>query len=92
MEFTQFRNNGTIVITFSEDMMDEDNGFNVTILYEEELIRLNISLTQESIDLIQSLRKNATFESMINFTWNVTYFKKKIMLIDIFFDNPIQFS
>ena len=45
MEFTQFRNNGTIVITFSEDMMDEDNGFNVTILYEEELIRLNISLT-----------------------------------------------
>ena len=45
MEFTKLRNNGTVVITFSEDMMDEDSGFNVTILYADDLMKLNMTLT-----------------------------------------------
>ena len=45
MEFTKLRNNGTVLLTFSEDMMDEDSGFNATDLYKEDLMKFNISLT-----------------------------------------------
>ena len=45
MEFTKLRNNGTVYVTFSEDMMDEDSGFNVSILYREDLVKFNMSLT-----------------------------------------------
>ena len=45
MNFTKLRNNGTVLVTFSEDMMDEDSGLNITILDKEDLIKFNISLT-----------------------------------------------
>ena len=52
MEFTRLRNNGSALITFSEDMIDQNNGFNVTMLYKEGLMILNISLTYGLIFLI----------------------------------------
>ena len=44
MKFTQFKINGTIEVKFSENMIDQKSGFNISML-NEGLMILNISLS-----------------------------------------------
>lgn len=45
MMFEKFKNNGTAFVRFTEDMIDQDSGFNISMLnMSEGLMVLNISL------------------------------------------------
>ena len=57
-------------------------------MLNEGYMRLFLSLTKETLELIPTLSN----ETMTNFTWNVTYFEGKIMLINVYFDEPLIFS
>ena len=68
-------------------MIDQRNGFNISML-NQGYMRLFLSLTKETLELIPTLSN----ETMTNFTWNVTYFVGKFMFIDVYFDEPLIFS
>ena len=77
MMFEKFKLNGTIVIRFSEDMIDEDSGFNKSML-NEGLMFLTLNISDETMALIPRI---SLTEIVLNFTWNVTYFKRDLMYI-----------
>ena len=77
MMIVKFKLNGTIVIRFSEDMIDEDSGFNKSML-NEGLMFLTLNISDETMALIPRI---SLTEIVLNFTWNVTYFKRDLMYI-----------
>ena len=61
-------------------------------MLNEGYMRLFLCLSKETIELIPTLFSDTTVEKMTNFTWNVTYFKDKLMFINVYFDQPLIFS
>lgn len=63
--------------------MDESHGFNLTLL-QNGLMEVEVKLTDETKELIPTVT-NRSIEEVTSFTWNATYFKNNVLLLDIFF-------
>ena len=91
MMLHDFKINGTAIIKFSEDMLDESKGFNISML-NDGLMNLTVELSEESKNSDMLIKTNRTIEELTRLRWNATMFEKNELRLDVIFDYPLFFS
>ena len=94
LKITDFNSSGSLIVDFSEPMMDQTNGVNITDLKNSSLIKLWHNLTKETNDYIQNIvKKNKTIEkNLSDFSWEFRSFLVKRMILQVNFTDPLLFS
>ena len=82
-----------MTLKFSERMVDQDNGYNTTILKEGGL-NLSLILSYDTIQMAEEIEfyQNITVEEQTYFTWEIAKFINDKLYINVNFSNPLTYS
>ena len=79
---------------FSERMVDQRNGFNLTMFKNSSLVKFTLKLTEETIARIEKIAKgNKIIEAnLTDFSWEAVALIYDRLVFQINFTNPLTFS